>query len=369
MQPDAVGDLEAARLAQVLHQAHDFSRQATLPQLVVRVRSSATTSPLSRDTAKPSWPRTRSWTSSGESSTGSPPRTTVIDRPASSSVGGRGAVERRQRRLQLLRPFTQPGAERAEVRDQLELDDLAQFVRRVDLVDVQLVRHDVAQDLGRVRREEDQGPGERLAHLDAGLAARGSAERGQPAGQGHLRLEVPVDQRPSRPRANPCRCTESDSSAPVRCRHRVSETNGHIGASSNEKRRQHRVQGRLRGQRVARRRIGIGAPEATPAAPDVPVGEVVDQRPEGGRRIERLVAPQRVGHVGGRAGQAGQDPAVERAALGGRRDGGVAGIEVVQRRVGREEAEGVPQRQQHVAHGGVDGAPSRRGWASTASPG
>ena len=51
-----------------------------------RFRSSATTSPPSRDTAKPCWPRTRSCRSSGDSSTGWPPSTTVIERPASSAA-------------------------------------------------------------------------------------------------------------------------------------------------------------------------------------------------------------------------------------------------------------------------------------------
>ncbi len=35
VQPDAVGHLEAARLAQVLHQAHDVAGQAPLAQVVV----------------------------------------------------------------------------------------------------------------------------------------------------------------------------------------------------------------------------------------------------------------------------------------------------------------------------------------------
>ncbi len=195
VQPDAVGDLQAAGLAQVLDQAHDLSRQPAFAQCIVEGEVEC------HDLA--------ALPGHGEAFLASHAQLHVVrrkfdglarqrdrDRPARLQfLGGRGPVERRQRRLEVLRPFTQPGAQGAEVRGQVELDDLAQFVSRVDLVDVQLVRHDVAQDLGRVRRQEHQRPSEGLAHLDAGLAARGAAERREAAGQGHLRFEVLVDQR------------------------------------------------------------------------------------------------------------------------------------------------------------------------------
>ena len=82
----------------------------------------------------------------------------------------------------------------AEVRHQLEREHLAQLVARVDLVDIELVGHDVAQDLRRVRREEHERARERLAHLDPGFATGGTTERGEPTGQCHLRLELGVDQ-------------------------------------------------------------------------------------------------------------------------------------------------------------------------------
>ena len=55
-------------------------------------------------------------------------------------------------------------------------------------------------------------------------------------------------------------------------------------------RREDLVQRGLRRQRVAGRGVRIGAPEAAPAAPHVPVREIVDQVAERGGGIEGLVA-------------------------------------------------------------------------------
>ena len=70
----------------------------------------------------------------------------------------------------------------------------------------------------------------------------------------------------------------------------VSDTNGHNGASSSDSVVSDGVQRGLRRQGVAGGRVGVGAPEAPPAAADVPVGEVVDEVGQGGRRRQRLVA-------------------------------------------------------------------------------
>ena len=75
---------------------------------------------------------------------------------------------------------------------------LAQLVGGVDLVDVELVRHDVRAGSRASRPgRKTSARVERLAHLDRGLAAGGPAQRRQPAGQRHLRLEVGVDATPA----------------------------------------------------------------------------------------------------------------------------------------------------------------------------
>ena len=116
-------------------------------------------------------------------------------------------------------------------------------------------------------------------------------------------------------------------------------------------------------QHVVKRGVGLGLvavvltlPETAAAEADVPVREVLDERFEpvrGGLQLVLVhVPPDLVDHVR----QAGKDPAVERIRgilRGGERTR--RGLPVVDVRVGHEERERVPDRQDHAAHGLLHG--------------
>ena len=78
--------------------------------------------------------------------------------------------------------------------------------------------------------------------------------------------------------------------------------------------------------------MGVGAPEAPAAAPHVPVGQVIDEFADRVGGAQWLI-----------------------------RYRGVGGVELVERRIGGEETEGVPQRRERLTHGGVDRAQSGPG--------
>ena len=171
MQSDPVGDLETARLAQVLHEAHDVTGQTPPSQLVVEGQVQRNhLAALPRDS---------------ETLLGPDPQRHVVrcelnhlsveeDRHRLSRlerIRRCHTVERSQRRLEALSPLAEPGAEGAEIGHELEREDLTQLVRRIDLVDVEFVRHDVAQDRRCARRQKHQGAPQGLAHFHRGLAA------------------------------------------------------------------------------------------------------------------------------------------------------------------------------------------------------
>ena len=323
-----------------------------------RVRSSATTSPPSRETAKPCWPLTRSCTSSGDNATGSPSRVTVTERPSSSaSAAAAPSSSARAGLRSLTRSFRRgPSVLKFGTSSNwiTSLSSSAMSISSTLSSSATMSRR----YLRSVGREEDEGARQGLTHLDRGLATGGTPQRGQPPGQRHLRLELPVDQVGVRRRpvgqVHRLVLGGAGEVAPHGVRHEGAER-----GQQQPHRGQHGVQRRLRRQRVAGGRVGVGTPEATPAAAHVPVGEVVDEAAEGGRNVVGLVAAEPLGHLDRRGGQARQDPTVERAAVGRSGHRGVGGVEPVQRRVGGEEAERVPQCEQHVAHRAVDGTERR----------
>ena len=298
-------------------------------------RSRATTSPPSRETAKPGCARTRSSTSSGPSSTGPPGRSTVTSPPASSDGGRRRPVHRRPGPARTsLTASPRRGPSILKLGTSSKLQHLAELVGHHHLVHVELVLHHAAEERRGTGWQEHQSPGQGLAHLDPGLAAGGPAERGEPPGQRHLGLQLGVDGhgRRSARRCRPldrsgqsARWTDSPSPAPVSSRHIRSATNGQNGASSDRHRHQHLVQGGLGGQRVAGRRVGVGAPEPPPAPPHVPVGEVVHQRrpgrwpPPGARRRRGPRSPRPPCRPGGTAPSGRSPGARRRRAPPGRR--------------------------------------------------
>ena len=278
--------------------------------------------------------------------------------------GRRGRrVERRQRRLELLDQARRGGARACwkfgtSSNWSTSLSSSAVSISSTLSSSATMSRRISGESAGR----KTSARAERLAHLDRGLAAGGPAERRQPAGQRHLRLELGVDAATASAAGQSARCTDSSSAAPVRWRHMVSDDERAERRQQQRQRGQHRVQRRLRGQGVAGGRVGVGAPEAAAAAAHVPVGEVVDEVGQGGRRRQ--------------AARTSSSASVTAAVVLARRDriqrssgprsagagiGGIGRVELVQRRVGREEAERVPQREQHVPHGGVDGAERRPG--------
>ena len=108
-----------------------------------------------------------------------------------------------------------------------------------------------------------------------------------------------------------------------------------------------------RRQGVALLRVEAGGPEAAAAAAEPPVRERLG---EGGERPGGLVgvgALERRAHRGGRRFEVGEDPAVERGAL--RRRAGLVDlrVEVVDRRVDREEGVDIPDLQRELPGGGA----------------
>jgi len=137
-----------------------------------------------------------------------------------------------------------------------------------NLVDVELLGHNVVEDRRRARRQEHEGAGEWLTHLDpASLrAARPSEVRRRANSIWASRSRF--DEIRARARAN----DQVHGVAVVDVRHRTPHGVGHERA---ERRQQHGdvgqdlVQRGLRGECVPGRGIGIGTPEASPAAADV----------------------------------------------------------------------------------------------------
>ena len=128
-----------------------------------------------------------------------------------------------------------------------------------------------------------------------------------------------------------------------------------FGDEGTERREQQRdaledfEQRRLRRERIRTWRVRVGAPEPPSAAPHVPVGQVVDQLRQRVGAAERFVAVERVRHRDGDVLDAREDPLVDRRTFAQRRNFGVGGVELVERGVGAEETEGVPQRRQGLA--------------------
>ena len=92
--------------------------------------------------------------------------------------------------------------------------------------------------------------------------------------------------------------------------------------------------------------VGLGLPEASAGAADIPVGEVVDEGGEASGGLLEVIGVEGGGDVGDDAHESGEDPAVEVVVEpGGRLGLASRWLPAVDFGVGGEEAEGVPERE------------------------
>ena len=129
------------------------------------------------------------------------------------------------------RALAEAGPEGTEVRVQLVGEDVAQLVRELDVVDVELLLDDAGRRRRGPRWQEDQRPAQGLADLDACFGARRAAERDERSGGRHAGLEDLVDECRDRRRASRRGAPEVSGAASRRPSKRWSARNGQRGAS------------------------------------------------------------------------------------------------------------------------------------------
>ena len=109
------------------------------------------------------------------------------------------------------------------------------------------------------------------------------------------------------------------------------------------------VQGVERSACVVTALVAGRVPEAAASPPDVPIGQVVDERGDASARAGGVVRLEAVASDADRIGELRQCPAIERWPVGdGRR--GLRGIEALRVGVRHEERIHVPEREHELAH-------------------
>jgi len=275
----------------------------------------------------------------------------VIDCPASSAAAASMPSSAASAALRYF--LSVPSSRGPRVRKlgaNFELEHLTELVGHVDLVGRELLGHNVVRIAGAARRQEHEGAGEWLdAPWDLRPSLRAPAQRGKRRANSIWASEDPGRLRSGRGAGNRpgARSRVVDGPSPHATWRRP--------RNGQERGQQHGDVGQDLDATVPARRVchgrGIGnrtPVKRSPLRRDVPVGPVVDQTEgRGGRRVARsleavvtvrLVLASRRG-PSGRA--APRRPCAEHP---------IGRIEAVQRGIGGEEAEGVPQLQQHVAH-------------------
>ena len=227
------------------------------------------------------------------------------------------------------------------------------------VVDVQLVGEHLQQGrlVGRVEAggkgpagQGKPGRGQRLAHAEAGLGAQGPRQVDRPAQRDHGRRQGAIGRRRGW-RRRPVR--EVDG----RRHGLVMLGDEHLVQLLGQERQQRRGDPGGRDQRLVqgpegRRAIGRAgvAGEASPAAPEVPRGEVVDVLAKAHRRGASVVRLQRRAHLERQVIAAKGDPPVEHVApraagKGQATSAGARRLPAGQAGVAHQEGEHVPQHQ------------------------
>ena len=231
-------------------------------------------------------------------------------------------VERRDRRGHLRHPLAEARPERAVVGLDVVGAELVGGLDEAQLLDVELVAHDVGQALDALALAPDGHDDrllQRLAQLDLRRGARREAEAHRLARHRHRVLEADVA------RAGLGPVGEMDRG--LRAVEVVVELVGDEGREGRDQLGDGEQRRLERGEGGA-----VALPEAPPRPAHVPVGEVVDELgdgPAGRRRVERV---QALGDRLDRGAQTRQDPVVE-----------VGRLALALGLVGREEGVRVPQ--------------------------
>ena len=226
--------------------------------------------------------------------------------PDLAAVAQRGGdvagVERRDRRGDLRHLLAEARAERAVVRLDLVGAELAGLRDEAQLLDVELVEHDVLHALDRLALlagGDDDGGAQRLAHLELAVPARGEPEPHRLARDRHRGLEREVA------RAGLREVGEVDA--------RQAAVEVLVDRVGDERARTARAASSTSTRQVLERaeRGRVAVPEAAARAADVPVRELVDERRDRLAGARRVVVLHPVADLGDRRVQPRDRPAVE----------------------------------------------------------
>ena len=159
-------------------------------------------------------------------------------------------------------------------------------------------------------RVEQQGPAERLAHLDLGVGAGGPPEGDEPPGRGHLRPPASASSAPGGDR-------------PVGQVHRGLAGERDVQLVGEERAERRQQLGDVTTRHVVQRGVGLRVarlPEPGAAAAHVPVGQVVDEAGQAGGAPQGVEVLEGVGDLGDGVVELAEHPAVEHVgrAAGGR---------------------------------------------------
>ena len=239
------------------------------------------------------------------------------------AVGAHGGDERRrvrllERRLQRAQALAELGPEHLEVGLDDVGDELVLAADEAQVLDVELVEHDVAEALDGARlglgqRHDDLG--QRLARLDRRGVARGAAHLDHAPRRRHVERHAGVDGLLVGDRPGAQVHALAAPSASDRAHQVLVQLLG-------DERRERREQLGHRDERLVQRVVGgqlvgvaLALPEATPAAAHVPVAEVVDELLDRAGGAGGVVGLEAGGDVLDERVELADEPAVEQRPL------------------------------------------------------
>ena len=236
--------------------------------------------------------------------------------------------------------FAEAAAERPQLRFQVVYDQIGKIVRQRDFLDVQFVRDQRAEFVGKLRTG-DQHFSKRLADLQVRRVAQRASVRDDLQDRFHLFLDLGIDER-------------GVAHGEIRQMHafrsvRIDGADQILIDGFRHERRERRSQKRHRFQDSEERieRVGLvlrhfTRPVALSSSADVPVGQLLRKVAHLSGGLRDAVVRQIVVDGGDQRVQFGQDPAVKKTGILGKSQ--LRGVDPVDIRIEDIERVGIPQR-------------------------